>query len=174
MKPSHMNRVLLYPDGQTVTCLEGDEQGEYLLVEHRIYKNGAINGPHWHPVLTETFSVLQGTMQFKIDDKETMAGPGSTVVVSPKQVHQFWKVGGDPLVMLHEIRPPGNHWKMFELLCKLECEEKINRKGIPRNPLWLGALWGAMDGYIVGPPKFAQTIVLGGLARLAALFGNKI
>ncbi|MDF2713256.1 MAG: hypothetical protein K0R28_181 [Paenibacillus sp.] len=172
-EPRPIKSELRYPDGQTITCLawDTDKDGEYLLVEHRMYRNGAINGPHWHPVLTEKFTIVQGTMLFRVDGNETVAGPGSTLVVSPNQVHQFWKESDGPLVMLHEIRPPGRHWQMFALIHKLECEGKMNQKGIPRNPLWLGAAWESMDGYIAGPPKLVQKIVLGGLARLARVFG---
>ncbi|XID94524.1 cupin domain-containing protein [Paenibacillaceae bacterium WGS1546] len=171
-----INQVLRYPDGQTVACVawDTDSDGEYLLVEHRMFRKGAINGPHWHPVLKEKFTIEQGTMRFRVDGEDTLAGPGSTVVVAPNQMHQFWKENDGPLVMLHEIRPPGRHWEMFALIHKLEVEGKMNPQGIPRNPLWIGAAWGAMDGYIAGPPKLAQKIVLGGLARLARVFGYKV
>ncbi|GAB6930956.1 hypothetical protein JCM10914A_49390 [Paenibacillus sp. JCM 10914] len=173
-EPRPIIKVLRYPDGQTVTCLEWDEDGAYLIVEHRIHREGAINGPHWHPDLTEKFTVVEGTMRFMVDGKETLAGPGSSLVISPRQIHQFWKVNKGLLVMLHEVRPPGNHWQMFELLHKLETEGKMNPRGIPWNPLWIGLVWASMDGYIAGPPKLLQQIVLGGLARLARLLGYKL
>ncbi|WP_199617675.1 cupin domain-containing protein [Paenibacillus alkalitolerans] len=168
--------VLLYPDGQSVTCLERskDNDGEYLLVEHKIIRNGAINGPHWHPVLTETFTIKQGKMRFKVNGEETVLGPGEKLTIFPGQVHQFWNESDTTLVALHEIRPPGLHWQMFALIHKLECEGKLNGKGIPRNPLWLGLAWEAMEGYMAGPPKIAQDLVLGGLARLAKGFGYKV
>jgi quercetin dioxygenase-like cupin family protein len=131
MKDSHTDRhVLIHPDGSAVTLVErGDELGEYLRVEHKINRKGAINGPHWHPVLSEMFTVRQGKMRFRVDGEETLMGPGGTISISPGQVHQFWNEGGDPLVALHEIRPPGLHWQMFALLHKLETEGRMNRKG---------------------------------------------
>ncbi|RXZ80358.1 cupin domain-containing protein [Paenibacillaceae bacterium] len=168
--------MLQYPDGQTVTCLDQgtDANGEYLIVEHRIIRQGAVNGPHWHPDLKESFTVIEGQIRFRVDGEDIIAGPGDKLTVFPKQVHQFWKEGDDPLVMIHEIRPPGLHWHMFALIHKLECEGKMNRHGIPRNPLWLGLAWEAMDGYLSGPPTVVQRLVLGGLARLAKAFGYRV
>jgi quercetin dioxygenase-like cupin family protein len=168
--------VLVHPDGSTVTCLEWntDDQGEYLLVEHNISRNGAINGPHWHPSLTETFTIIQGTMRFRVDGKDIWAGPSERLTVTPGQVHQFWNESDGQMIMRHEIRPPGNHWQMFMLIHKLETEGKLNKKGIPSNPLWLGLAWKSMDGYIAGLPVTVQKVVMGGLARIANALGYTV
>lgn len=169
-------KTLVHPDGRTVTLLDSgtDDQGDYLLVQHTIVKQGPMNGPHWHPVLQETFTVQEGLMRFVIDGEETIVEQGGQVSIRPTQIHQFWNVSKDRLVALHEIRPPGQHWNMFELIHKLECEGKLNNKGIPSNPLWLGAAWSVMDGYLAGPPRILQTVVLGGLARLADLLKYRV
>lgn len=166
-------QVLQYPDGQAVKCLDQgkDAEGEFLIVEHTIIRKGAVNGPHWHPELRESFTIKQGTIRFKVDGKESVLQAGDHISVNAGQVHQFWKEGETPLVMIHEIRPPGLHWEMFALLHKLECGGKMNKKGIPRNPLWLGLAWESMDGYIAGPPVFMQKFLFGSLARLAKAFG---
>ena len=62
---------------------------------------------------------------------------------------------------------------MFELVHKLECEGKLNNKGIPSNPLWLGAAWSY--GWVPrGTARILQTAVLGGLARLADLLKYRV
>ncbi|CAG9620441.1 cupin domain-containing protein [Sutcliffiella rhizosphaerae] len=164
-----VGKVLTYPDGRSVTFLEQD--GDILLLEHRIMKAGAMNGPHWHPELTETFSIQEGQMQFLVDGKETVLSKGETITILPNQVHQFWKIGESELVATHEIKPPGRHWQMFALTHKLEMEGKVNKKGIPLNPLWLGLAWESIDGYLAGPPKAVQRVVLGGLAKAARGLG---
>lgn len=165
--------VLAYPNGQSVTWLEEglDERGAYLIVEHRIVRKGAVNGPHWHPELTERFAIREGRIRFERDGEEVTLGTGGELTILPGQVHQFWKEGDEPLVMLHEIRPPGKHWEMFVLIHKLETEGKTAASGIPRNPLWLGLAWETMDGYLKGPPILLQKLLLGGLARLARKLG---
>lgn len=170
------DQVLRYPDGQSVVCLSRgkDDAGEFLTVEHTIIRNGAVNGPHWHPELQEQFIIKQGLIRFKVNGVESVLKPGDRITVNAGQVHQFSKEGESPLVMIHQIRPPGNHWKMFVLLHKLETEGKMNSKGIPRNPLWLGVAWDSMDGYLAGPPKLLQKILFGGLARLAKALGYRV
>ncbi|WP_314585011.1 cupin domain-containing protein [Paenibacillus terrigena] len=167
---------LVHPDGRTVTLLDSgaDEHGQYLLVEHKIIQQGSMNGPHWHPVLQETFTVKEGRMRFVIDGEEIIVGRGGRVTIRPNQVHQFWNVSDDRLIALHEVRPQGHHWKMFELIHKLECEGKLNKEGVPSNPLWLGVAWECIDGYIEGPPQIVQTVFLGSLARLAKILGYRI
>ena len=72
-------KTLVHPDGRTVTLLDSgtDDQGDYLLVQHTIVKQGPMNGPHWHPVLQETFTVQEGLMRFVIDGEETIVEQGA-------------------------------------------------------------------------------------------------
>jgi len=171
-----IGKQLRSPDGGSVTLMDQgvDREGEYLIVEHRINRRGALNGPHLHPVLAESFTVKDGKMRFVVDGEERWLGPGETIAIKPYQVHQFWNESDNGLLAIHEIRPPGRHWKMFELIHKLETEGKMNKNGIPRNPLWLAVAWECIDGYIAGPPRWAQTVFLGGLAKLAGALGYRI
>lgn len=169
-------QVLEYPDGGSVVLLEQgrDEAGEFLLVEHTIIRKGPVNGPHWHPELEESFTIVEGTIRFRVDGKDATLTSGGTITVQPRQVHQFWKEGDARLVMRHRIRPPGAHWRMFAIIHKLELEGLTNSKGIPRNPLWIGLAWESMDGYLAGPPAWLQRILFGGLARLAHKRGYRV
>ncbi|WP_240763117.1 cupin domain-containing protein [Paenibacillus thalictri] len=143
-------------------------------IEHQVPRQGVMNAPHWHPVLTESFEVKQGLMQFHVDGVENVLGSGERITIYPKQVHHFSNVGEVPLIGVHEIRPPGLHWEMFALHHKLECEGKLNPSGVPYNPLWLGVIWKYGDGYLASPPAVVQKVVLGGLAHLAKVFGYRI
>lgn len=167
---------LVHTNGRTVTFLEKgqDEDGGYMTLRHRMIERGAINGPHSHPMLKETFQIIEGKMQFLVDGQEITLGAGEEITINPGQVHQFWNVSERNLIANHEIRPPGQHWKMFVLMHKLECEGKLTKNGIPRSPLWLGVAWECIDGYLDGPPRFIQKLVLGGLAKLAGKLGYKI
>lgn len=167
---------LVHPDGRRVTFLQHgrDERGEFLILEHRMQQQGALNGPHWHPELEESFTVKEGRMKFVVDGQERIVEAGGMLTVHPRQVHQFSNISDHGLVAEHEIRPPGQHWKMFVLIHKLECAGKLNKQGIPRNPLWLGVAWACIDGYLAGPPRFIQKVVLGGLAKLADKLGYRV
>jgi deazaflavin-dependent oxidoreductase (nitroreductase family) len=128
-------------------------------------------GPHWHPVLTESFAVEKGRVRFRVDGREFALGPGEFFTVRPGEVHRFWNSGGEPLVMMHLVRPPGRHRAMFELWHRLDVAGKTNRQGVPTNPLALGLLWERQDGYVAGIPEPVQRLVFGGLVRLARLAG---
>jgi len=167
---------LVHRDGHQVRFLEEgtDKDGEYLLIEHVWARPGPMAGPHWHPVLTESFAVEEGTMRFRVDGREFFLGTGERVTVRPGQVHRFWNEGGEGggrLVVVHEVRPSLRHRQMFELWHRLDLEGKSTRQSVPKDPLWLGLLWELQDGYVAGVPASAQRLVFGGLARLARLIG---
>lgn len=41
----------------------------------------AINGPHWHPKLRETFEVKEGRMRFLVDGQETILEAGEKIIL---------------------------------------------------------------------------------------------
>jgi mannose-6-phosphate isomerase-like protein (cupin superfamily) len=163
------NGVLVHRDGHRVAFVaEGtDERGEYLVIEHVWVRPGLMAGPHWHPVLTETFRVWEGRMRLRVDGREFVLGPGDGVSICPGEVHRFWNEGERPLRVVHEVRPCGHHREMFELWHRLDLAGKTNRQGVPGDPLALGLMWELQDGYLAGVPAWIQRIVFGGLARLA-------
>ena len=164
---------LVHRDGHRVAFLDEDkdERGEYLVIEHAWVRPGMMAGPHWHPVLAETFTVWEGRMRFRVDGREFALGPGEAVTVGPGEVHRFWNEGEGRLRVVHEVRPPGRHREMFELWHRLDAAGKTNRHGVPKDPLALGLLWELQDGYLAGVPASLQRLVFGGLARLARLVG---
>jgi mannose-6-phosphate isomerase-like protein (cupin superfamily) len=164
---------LVHRDGHRVAFLEEgmDGRGEYLVIEHVWTRPGMMAGPHWHPVLQETFSVREGRMRFRVDEREFELDPGERVTVRPGEVHRFWNEGEGRLTAIHEVRPPGHHREMFELWHRLDLAGKTNRHGGPKDPLALGLLWELQDGYLAGAPALLQRLVLGSLARLARLVG---
>jgi mannose-6-phosphate isomerase-like protein (cupin superfamily) len=165
--------ALVHRDGHRVAFLEEgmDERGDYLLIEHVWTRPGIMAGPHWHPVLTETFRVLEGRMRFRVDGGEFFLGPGERTTVRPGEVHRFWNTGEGRLRVVHEVRPPGHHRQMFELWHRLDLAGKTNRHGVPKDPLALGLLWELQDGYLAGVPVCLQRVFFGGLSRLARMAG---
>jgi mannose-6-phosphate isomerase-like protein (cupin superfamily) len=165
--------ALVHRDGHRVTFLEEgtDERGDYLVIEHVWTRPGMMAGPHWHPVLTETFRVLEGRMRFRVDGREFFLGAGEGVTVRPGEVHRFWNTGEGRLRIVHEVRPPGHHRQMFELWHRLDLAGKTNRHGVPKDPLALGLLWELQDGYLAGIPVSFQRVFFGGLSRLARMAG---
>jgi len=65
------------------------ERGPRLMFEQVWTRPGMMAGPHRHPVLTETFTVTEGQMRFKVDGTERMLGGGESLTVAPRQVHHL-------------------------------------------------------------------------------------
>lgn len=164
--------VLVFRDGHQVRFLaEGtDDRGDFLRIEHTWTSPGLMAGPHWHPALTESFTLDRGSVRFRIDGRDHTPGPGESTTVRPRQVHEF-RNEGQLLVLRHEVRPPMRHREMFELWHRLDTAGQTGRSGVPRNPLALALLWECQDGYLAGVPAVLQRLVLGGLARLARVTG---
>jgi mannose-6-phosphate isomerase-like protein (cupin superfamily) len=70
---------------------------------------GALPGPHWHPVVEQTFSVEEGMVRFRVDGRELVLGAGESVTVRPGQVYEFENAGEGRLVIVEEDRPPERH-----------------------------------------------------------------
>ncbi|WP_280473537.1 cupin domain-containing protein [Nocardia asiatica] len=167
-------RTLTFRNGHRVTFVaqSADEHGPYLRLEHVLPQAGRQAGPHWHPVLTERWTVRQGQLRFRVDGTEIVAHPGDTVRARARTVHEFHSVLPGTVIE-HEIRPPLRHWEMFRLWHNLDRAGKTTAARVPRDPLALALLWDYQDGYLAGVPAFLQRAVLGGLARAAVLLGYR-
>ncbi|MGW5383737.1 cupin domain-containing protein [Nocardia sp. NPDC003963] len=165
-------KVIIFRNGHRVTVLdEGtDADGAYLRLRHELPTPGRQAGPHWHPVLTETWTVRQGALVFRVDGREITAGPGDTVHAAARTVHEFRSEAPDT-VLDHEIRPPLRHLEMFALWSALDGAGATTRSGVPRNPLALALLWDLQDGYLAGIPARLQRAILGSLAAIARRTG---
>ena len=66
--------------GERMLFLEtsADTNGEYVLVEVTVQPNGFVAAAHTHPYQTERFEIESGTIAFKVDGEEIVAGPGET------------------------------------------------------------------------------------------------
>ncbi|WP_459961084.1 cupin domain-containing protein [Nocardia sp. IFM 10818] len=164
--------TLTFRNGHQVTLVErgSDERGPYLRLRHLLPEPGRQAGPHWHPVLTERWTVRQGRLRFRINGSEIVAEEGDSHFAPAGTVHRFASELPDTVID-HEIRPPLRHWEMFRLWQALDAAGRTTRGGTPRNPLALALLWDYQDGYLAGIPAPVQRVVLGGLAGLARRLG---
>lgn len=142
-----------------------------LRLRHRTMRVTRLAGPHWHPELTETFTVRRGRLGVRVDGLWHSLGPGESVTIPARAVHES-RVEAAELEMEHEIRPPGRHRQMFELMFALDRRGLLGPGGVPLDPLALGVLWRFQDGYLVGVPPVVQRVVFGGLDRLARITGR--
>lgn len=162
--------------GERMLFLEtsADTNGEYVLVEVTVQPNGFVAAAHTHPYQTERFEIESGTIAFKVDGKEIVAGPGETVVVPPKSSHKFWNAGDTEAVFVCEVRPALQFERLLETMFALAGDGKTNRKGMP-NPLRLAVIANAHfdDVRLPFPPAWVQKTGLLMGAPLGRLLGFK-
>lgn len=100
--------------GETVRFILTAEEsgGELLVLEARLPSPDHVTPAHVHPAMEERWKVLEGTVGFRIDGTETIAGAGETVTASAGTLHTNWNAGDRPVLMRIEMRP-ALRWEEF-------------------------------------------------------------
>ena len=63
--------------------------------------------PHTHPDHADAFYVLDGEIEFRVEDEPHIAGPGTFVAAPTGTVHGFRHAGPEPISFLNLHAPPG-------------------------------------------------------------------
>ncbi len=117
-----------------------DSGGSIVAIEHRGLGKG---GPpeHFHLYQDEWFYVLEGEVRFRVDGKETVVGPGESVLGPRRVPHCFAGTGEKPARMLITFTPAG------------KMEEFFRAVAVPNGPKMEGnaALFAKYEMQYVGP-----------------------
>src|ERR687893_1805881 len=124
----------------TFTDTAATTGGELLAFDFALRPDGAVPIPHVHPIQTERFEVLQGRMRFRVGLRKVMAGPGDVVEVAPGVAHSFANAGDEEARLRVEVRPALAMEEMFAEVIAMARAGRMNRRGMPRNPLDLALL----------------------------------
>ena len=89
--------------------------GKFCLVE-AIVPPGLGAPPNHHAGETETFLVLEGTVDFTIEDETRRVGPGQSVLIPDGAVHAFTAIGTDPARVMILNAPGTMHERFFTAL----------------------------------------------------------
>jgi quercetin dioxygenase-like cupin family protein len=149
-----------------------DTKGEYTRVEATVQPNGAVAAAHMHPYQTETFSVVSGTLKFRLGKETVTATAGDVVTVEPGTAHKFWNDGDEPAVFRCEVRPALSFETLIETMFSLAADGKTNKKGMP-NPLRLAPIAKANFDHVrlPFPPVALQRFGLALAAPLGRIAG---
>lgn len=82
---------------------------------------------HLHPHQDETFTVLEGELEFLIDGEETVVGAGEEIGVPRGSVHQVRNAGAVPAVALWQTRPALRTGAFFEAITPVLDAEDYGR-----------------------------------------------
>ncbi len=160
--------------GEHLLFLEtsNETNGEYVLVECTVQPSGFVASAHLHPYQTERFEIEEGTVAFKLEGKEIVAGPGETVVVPAGSSHKFWNAGETEARFVCEVRPALQFEQLLETMFALANDGKTSKKGMP-NPLRLAVIANAHfdDVRLPFPPAWMQRAGLAMGAPIGRLIG---
>jgi len=160
--------------GERLLFLETSREtnGEYVLVECTVQPSGFVASAHMHPYQNERFEIEEGTVGFKLDGKEIVAGPGETVIVPPGSSHKFWNAGETEAKFVCEVRPALQFERLLETMFALANDGKTSKRGMP-NPLRLAVIANAHfhDVRLPFPPAWMQKAGLVMGAPLGRLIG---
>jgi quercetin dioxygenase-like cupin family protein len=128
--------------GERFTFVEtaSTTDGELLAFDFALRPGGAVPMPHVHPVQTERFEMLAGRMRFRVGLHTVVAEPGDVVEVAPGVAHSFANAGDDEARLRVEVRPALRMEEMFADVVAMARAGRMNRRGLPRNPLDLAVL----------------------------------
>lgn len=86
--------------------------GELLVMEDHWTVPGHEVPRHLHPGMEERWMVIEGTIGYSVGDDEIVANPGDTVIAPAGVPHSAKDLGGGPVLVRIEMRPP-LRWEEF-------------------------------------------------------------
>lgn len=166
--------------GEYVVVRVGAEEsgGELAIADLHVSPGGAVAGEHVHPGIEEVFTVVEGSLGFRLDGREDVAGPGRRLVVPPGAVHYWWNAGDEVARVVVELRGDARlldgFVTMLSNLFGMAREGKTDAKGRP-NLLQAALIIREFDDVIrfVEPPRVVQKVLFGILAPVARLLGYR-
>jgi len=146
--PIQPGDVLANPvTGETFTFIEtaASSDGALLAFELELRAGGGVPIPHVHPIQTERFQVLEGTVRFRVGRRSFLAERGELVEVAPGIRHGFANPGAGAARMRVDVSPALQMERMLTEVVALAEAGQLTKRGLPRNPLELARLARAYD-----------------------------
>ena len=114
-------KMLAVGDSRIAFKLTGEHARGLAVFEHTIAP-GSDTRLHIHRKMEELFYVLEGELEFRVDERKSRAGPGTFIFVPPGVAHAVSNPGARPARTLVIVSPPGFE-KYFEELSRIVAEE---------------------------------------------------
>ena len=154
----------------------GQTGGAVLDWELLLAPGGRVPSSHAHPEQTETFTVLEGRMRFRVGWRRLTATPGDCVRVPPGTVHHFANAGPEPARVAVQSRPALAMEDLLETAAALAREQHAAARALPR-PLELALFMADFEREVRAPylPAGLIRIIMrrvAGMARRRGLDGR--
>ena len=157
--------------GERFTFIEtaASTDGERLTFDLALRPGGSVPLPHVHPIQTERFEMLGGTMRFRVGLRHLTASVGDVVEIEPGVVHGFANAGDDEVRVRVTCTPALQMEEMFAEVVEMAEAGRMGKRGMPRNLLDLALLARTYDSEAHAPVlgRRLQRILLAPLVKLA-------
>jgi quercetin dioxygenase-like cupin family protein len=144
--------------------------GAVLDWELTLAPGGKVPSSHAHPGQEEVFTVLAGTMRFRVGWRRLTATTGDVVHVPPGTVHHFANAGPEPARVAVESRPALAMEQLLETAAALAQEQHSARRALPR-PLELALFMADFEREVRAP--FVPARLMRAAVRRVAGFARR-
>jgi quercetin dioxygenase-like cupin family protein len=107
MTPNSKPTYLTLGDFYTFLATGKDTDGKYSLTE-MVMQPGSVTPAHIHDQFEEAHYILEGEVEYQLDDKTIVAIPGAFLQFPIGQAHAFKNVTSQPAKVLALMTPPEN------------------------------------------------------------------
>jgi quercetin dioxygenase-like cupin family protein len=149
----------------TIRRTAADTGGAVLDWELELAPGGRVPSSHAHPEQSETFTVLEGRMRFRVGWRRQIATPGHVVRVPPGTVHHFANAGDVPARVAVESRPALAMAELLETAAAVAREQHAAGRALPR-PVDLALFMADFEHEVRAP--FVPTALMRTLTRAVA------
>jgi quercetin dioxygenase-like cupin family protein len=151
-----------------------ETNGERLVIDMQTRPGAAGTGEHMHPSIDERFTVVRGHIDFSIDGRRFIAGPGESVHIPPGVAHDWWNTSDEEAHLVLEIQPAGRFEEMIRNLFGLAQDGRTDARGMP-HLLQLALLAREFDDVVrfTKPPRLIQGLLFALLSPIARLRGYR-
>ena len=145
--------------------------GAYCEFDLHLGAGAKLAAAHRHPNQVESFSLLSGSLQMKLDGQRRTVDAGEEVVVPGGSAHSWGNVSDEPAHVLVRLTPSILIDEYFEAFCRIAESGQANKAGLPRNPLQLAVLLDRHRAEFALPSPVAQALA-GPAVRVLAVVGR--
>lgn len=128
-------RVIENPvSGERIIIRQSGAQtnGELLAFDLYLPPGGHVPAGHAHPVQQERFTVVAGTIRFRLGRRSFLACPGETITIPPGAAHWFGNAGDEVAHARVEVRPALRMEELFETTEAIGQEPGVRGGGLAR------------------------------------------
>jgi len=119
INPQHQLKPFAMGSGSVQPLLESKTLELFTLTN---VQAGIGPGAHFHREMEETFYILSGTFQFRVEDQEMILQPGDSYSIPAKSIHQWTTIQSEKSTASWKLfvscRPAGNQLNYLRSLAK--------------------------------------------------------